>query len=148
MEVSIYSLHEETRDSILVCGDIMKQSWLDATYDVIDEIKSQENYKEWVALRKTIAEDPTIQVLVKAYQKTANKYEEAKQYGSHHPDLKAYQLAFSQAKQQLYTHPIVMRYKELEKTIQRQLDDISRAIATSISPKIKHPNDIGILPKH
>jgi cell fate (sporulation/competence/biofilm development) regulator YlbF (YheA/YmcA/DUF963 family) len=126
----------------------MKQSWLDATFEVIDEIKSQENYNEWVRLRKRIAEDAEIQTLVEAYQTTAKKYEEAKQYGSYHPDLKTYQLAFSQAKQELYTHPTVMRYKEFEKTIQRQLDNISRAIATSISPKIKHPNDIGILPKH
>jgi cell fate (sporulation/competence/biofilm development) regulator YlbF (YheA/YmcA/DUF963 family) len=42
----------------------------------------------------------------------------------------------------------VKEYKELEKTLQTSLDKVSREIATSISPRIKHPNELGLVNKH
>jgi len=126
----------------------MKQTWLNATYDLIEEIKAQDNYKRLVALNEQIATSEEIQRLVAAFRTTSERYEESKKYGTYHPDLKRDQLAFSEAKQNLYTHPVVMEYKRLEKDLQRQLDEISTTIATSISPKIKHPNELGMMPKH
>lgn len=126
----------------------MNTTWLNRTYDLVDEIKDTEEYKRLLELKTLIETDPALQELVLQYQKTSEKYEDVKKYGTHHPDLKRVQATFSKQKQILYTHPVVREYKSLEKQIQSTLDLISKTVATSISTKIKHPNELGIIPKH
>jgi cell fate (sporulation/competence/biofilm development) regulator YlbF (YheA/YmcA/DUF963 family) len=126
----------------------MNDNWILATYDLVDELKDSETVSSLRRLHKDIEDDKTIASLVEAFQRTKDAYEDAKQYGDYHPDLATRRSAFQAAKTALFEHPTVAAYKQLEQTFQRQLDDISRRLAHSISPKIKTPNDLGILPRH
>ena len=42
---------------------------------------------------------------------------------------------------------VVREYKVLEKALQSDLDEISATLATTISKKIKHPNELGLVNK-
>jgi cell fate (sporulation/competence/biofilm development) regulator YlbF (YheA/YmcA/DUF963 family) len=126
----------------------MNTTWLHATYDLVDEIKTQEDYKRLLELKHGMETDPQLQDLILQFQQSSEKYEDVKQYGKHHPDLKRVRATFARDKERLYTHPIVREYKQLEQQIQAKLDLISKTVATSISSKIKHPNELGLIPKH
>ena len=126
----------------------MKQEWIECTYDLVDEIKEQPTFKRLMELQQQLDENEQLQQLITAFQKTNIKYEEVRKYGKYHPDLKDVQKQFQQAKSNLYSHPLIVEYKQLEQQIQKQLDTISKTIATSISNKIKYPNEIGLINKH
>ncbi len=125
----------------------MKQETMDLTYQVIDEIKTSKDYQRLLVLHQMIKTDPTISQLVGQFNNYKEKYQEVQKYGKYHPNLKEVQLAFSKAKTSLYSHKVIQEYKQLEKQIQSLLDRISTEIAEAISPKIKHPNDIGLINK-
>ena len=76
------------------------------------------------------------------------KYEEVTQYGKYHPDLKRVQLELVEKKEEVFTNDVIKEYKQLEKDLQNRLDTISKEIANSVSSKIKHPNEIGLIGKH
>ncbi len=123
----------------------MNQEIMIKTYDLIDDIKQSDTYIEYIKLDDYIANNTTIQETITAFQKAKKLYEEAKQYGKHHPDLKKRQRQLAQAKEALYGFEEVVRYKKLETALQKQLDHISRTIANAISVHIPHPNELGIL---
>lgn len=126
----------------------MKEKWIQDTYDLVDEIKSQPAYQQLLTVQTQIENDPAIQALIATFKTTSSAYDDVKQYGKYHPDLSTKQQAFAAAKAALYNHPLVAEFKQLERSLQTLLDDVSKAIASSVSAKIKHPNDIGIIPKH
>lgn len=129
-------------------GDKMKDTVLNKVYDLVDEIKSKDEYKRLLELKKIIDNDPYILNLVTDFNKTKIKFEEVSKYGKYHPDLKEVQLELSSIKNALYTNEVISEYKALEKKIQKILDNISRKIAGSVSPKIKYPNEMGLINKH
>ena len=118
-----------------------------AVYELVDEIKEKNEYKKLLKLKKIIDTDKQIIKLVEVFNKTKVKYNEVSKYGEHHPDLKEVRKELSISKEKLFTNEIIKEYKQLEKEIQNLLDDISRKIAKSVSPKIKHPNEIGLINK-
>jgi cell fate (sporulation/competence/biofilm development) regulator YlbF (YheA/YmcA/DUF963 family) len=120
---------------------------MDLTYQVIDEIKASKDYQRLLELHQIIKNDPAISQLVGQFNNYKEKYQEVQKYGKYHPDLKEVQIGFSEAKTSLYNHVLILEYKQLEKKIQSLLDRISTEIAEAISPKIKHPNDIGLINK-
>jgi cell fate (sporulation/competence/biofilm development) regulator YlbF (YheA/YmcA/DUF963 family) len=126
----------------------METRLLDITYDLIDEIKGTKDYKRLLELDKLLKTDSTLIELIESFQKIKVKYEETSQYGKYHPDLKRVQLELANKKQEVYTNPIIKEYKQLEKDLQNRLDLISKELATCVSSKIKHPNEIGLINKH
>lgn len=126
----------------------MKPHWMEQTYLLVDEIKADPSYQRLLELHKQISTNEEIQSLIQSFKAAQDNYTEVQKYGKYHPDLKKVRTDFSEAKMTLYTHPMVAEYKSLEQEIQLMLDDISKQLATAISPKIKFPNDIGIIPKH
>jgi cell fate (sporulation/competence/biofilm development) regulator YlbF (YheA/YmcA/DUF963 family) len=143
-----YYLHIMKEPYILLIGDFMKQKWIEATYEWIDEFTHQRDYLRYRELADELSKNVEVQQRVDAFIKSQEKYLECKKYGQYHPDLQRYQKQFQKDKQDLYMHPMVQEYKILEKQIQSQLDDVSKQIAQSISSKVKHPNAIGLLSKH
>lgn len=121
---------------------------LDLVYDLVDDIKSKQEYKRYIELHQKMEEDQEIKELIKVFNKIKVKYEEVSKYGKYHPDLKQVQQELSVTKAKVYEHPVIKEYKELEKDIQKELNHISAQIAQSVSLKIKHPNDIGLIKKH
>ncbi len=126
----------------------MKQEIIDLTYDLVTEIKGSLEFKRILELKKVISQSSEIDDLIKKFKTLKNKYEEVIKYGKYHPDLKSVQNDFSIAKSQLYSNEIIREYKKLENKIQKKLDYVSENIAKSVSHKIKHPNELGLINKH
>lgn len=126
----------------------MKDTVLNKVYDLVDEIKSRKEYIRLLELKKIMENDPLIVSLITDFNKCKVKFEEVSKYGKHHPDLKKVQLELASIKTKVFTNEIIGEYKKLEKEIQKILDDVSRKIAQSVSPKIKYPNEMGLINKH
>jgi len=126
----------------------MKQNVIEAVYALVDEIKSKTEYVRLLELKKIIDTDKDIIELIKDFSKLNEKYEEVSKYGDHHPDLSDVKNNLANAKVELFNNDTVREYKKLEKEMQNLLDNISRKIALSVSPKIKSPNEIGLISKH
>ena len=126
----------------------MKDTVLNTVYDLVDEIKSKEEYIRLLELKKFLENDPFIINLLNEFNKCKIKFEEVSKYGKYHPDLKQVQIELAKIKTEVFTNEIISEYKLLEKHIQKILDDISRQIAQSVSPKIKYPNEMGLINKH
>lgn len=126
----------------------MENKILEKTYDLVNEIKDTKEYKRLIELDKMIKTDSELITLIESFNKVKMKYDEVTKYGKYHPDLKRVQLELSKKKEEVYTNVIIKEYKQLEKDLQKRLDHISSEIATSVSSKIKHPNEIGLINKH
>ncbi len=125
----------------------METSWVNKTYELIDEIKSLKQYKRLQELHQYIEQNPQLQQLISGFNQAKLQYDEVSKYGKYHPDLKEVQLRLKDVKENLYTNDIIKEYKELEQYIQKQLNGISKALAQSVSKKIKHPNSLGLINK-
>jgi cell fate (sporulation/competence/biofilm development) regulator YlbF (YheA/YmcA/DUF963 family) len=126
----------------------MNDKILEKTYQVIDEIKDTIEYNRMVELNQIMKQDEDIQLLLISFNKIKVKYDEVAKYGKYHPDLKKVQLELAATKEKVFTNEIISEYKQLEKEMQKRLDYISSSIAKSVSSKIKHPNEIGLINKH
>ena len=126
----------------------MKDTVLNIVYDLVDEIKSKEEYKRLLELKKIMDNDPYIIELIEKFNKSKIKFEEVSKYGKYHPDLKKVQLELAEIKTEVFTNKVILEYKKLEKDLQKILDDTSKAIAQGVSPNIKHPNEMGLINKH
>jgi len=126
----------------------MKDKVLNLVYDLVDEIKSKEEYIRLLELKKIMDNDPYIIDLLDTFNKSKIKFEEVSKYGKYHPDLKKVQLELAEIKTEVFTNNVIMEYKKLEKELQKILDDTSREIAQGVSPNIKHPNEMGLINKH
>lgn len=123
----------------------MDQELLDLTYQACEAFTAQTNYKRLLDLKEEIHKNPEINELVIVFQKAKKNYEEAKAYGTYHPDLARYQKAFQEAKVTMMSHEIIKEYKSLERVLQKQLDQLSIDLAEAVSPNIKHPNMMNIM---
>ncbi len=132
----------------LYYGDIMNSKVLEKTYELVDEIKQTNQYIRLLELDQKIKSDPDLVILIQSFNKIKLKYEEVSQYGKYHPDLKRVKLELSKKKEEVFTNDVIKEYKQLEKDLQNRLDTISKEIANSVSSKIKHPNEIGLIGKH
>ena len=126
----------------------MKREIIDLTYELTTEIKDSIEFKRILELQEEISKNSEINGLINNFKSLKSKYDETIKYGKYHPDLKKVQSDFSSAKSQLYNNEIIREYKKLEKEIQKKLDYISESIAKSVSQKIKHPNEIGLINKY
>lgn len=126
----------------------METKLIELAYEVSDEIKDRFEYKRLLEIKAMTEEDPTLIYLITEFTKAKVKYEEVQKYGKYHPDLKRVQLLLQKTKEALYTNELVVEYKKLEKVIQKVLNDVSMRIATAVSENIKHPNELGLIPKH
>lgn len=121
---------------------------INLAYELSDEIKNSNEYQKLIKLKKIIDTDQDIKTLISDFNKIKIKYEEVRKYGKYHPNLKDVQLQLQAIKEQVFEHPVIKEYKQLEKHLQKVLDQVSKEIATSVSNNIKHPNEVGLLPKH
>ena len=126
----------------------MKETVINAVYDLVDEIKDKKEYVRLLELKKLMDTDIEIIKLIAEFNDVKTKYNEVSKYGKYHPDLKEVRLVLASAKKALFSNVVISEYKQLEKEIQKILDNISRKIAQSVSPKVKYPNEIGLINKH
>ncbi len=115
----------------------MEQKKIELAYELVDEIKETDTYLRYLEAERAIENSPEVQSLSKAFKEAEASYNDAKQYGKYHPDLKKRQQAFQMAKKALFEHPLVKTHKTSEKALQKTLDNVASSIAKSISPRIK-----------
>ncbi len=125
----------------------MEEKVIRALYNLVDEIKTEKAYLRLIKLKKIIETDPIIISQVQAFNKAKTKYYEAAKYGKYHPDLKITKQELAKTKEALFINEIVKEYKQLEKEVQTSLNTISKKIAQSVSPKVKYPNELGLINK-
>ncbi|MFH5881001.1 YlbF family regulator [Liberiplasma polymorphum] len=116
----------------------MNDKALQLTNNLIETLSKEESYQNLIALDQRISNSEELHALIYAFQEAKTKYEEAKQYGKYHPDLKRYTTNYQQAKQILFTHETIKAYKEAEKAFQAMLDDIAKDIASAVSTQVKY----------
>ena len=100
-----------------------------------EEIMSSNEFVELLKLKDQISNE--IPEILEEFKKAKEKYEEVSKDSSYHPDLEKTRARLVKAKENLYTNPLVIRYKELEKEIQKQLNLVAQEIAEVISDNIK-----------
>ena len=81
----------------------MKDKVLNKVYDLVDEIKSKEEYIRLLELKKILDNDPIIINLLEEFNKQKDKFAEVSKYGKHHPDLKKVQLELANIKTKVFT---------------------------------------------
>ena len=112
---------------------------MDRIYDMAEEyaesVIESEDFKKYLELKEEIRK--TLGMKIIAFKTKEAKYVEAKSYGNYHPDLKRYQEEFQIAKTNLYSHPLMVEYKELEHKIQSKLDKDLNDLKSTISNKFK-----------
>lgn len=100
-----------------------------------NEIMKTDEFKRLLEIKKEISEK--IPEVLKEFNKAKEKYEEVSKYSLYHPDLERVRTRLVKAKEALYTNPLVIKYKELEKEIQKKLNLVAHEIAEVISANIK-----------
>ena len=100
-----------------------------------NEIMASDEFVELMKVKEEISK--TIPEILDEFNKAKEKYEEVSKYSSYHPDLERVRGRLVNAKEALYTNPLVIRYKELEKEIQKKLNLVAHEIAETISVNIK-----------
>ncbi len=126
----------------------MEISWLDASDQVIKEIRNLDVYKRLEKLRKQLHKDKEVRALLKDFEDKKQSCEKARSYGKYYPRLKEISKEYSTAKTNLLRHPLIVEEMELTRHVQKILDNISMQIGRSVSSKIKVPNELGIIPRH
>ena len=122
----------------------MKQEIFTLAYELVDEIKASDTYRAYRRADQAARESEEVQKLSRAFKETEELYNDAKQYGKHHPDLKKRQTDFQEAKKALYSHPLVKDQKEKERALQTMLDEIGRRLADTVSPRLKFQSGAGL----
>lgn len=115
-------------------------------YDVLDEIKSDQAYQRFLELDKLIKK--TLENEVFEFDQKKQIYQKVMALGGHyHPDFKEVSKMFLEVKQRLYEHAYVKEYLLLEKSIQKELNEITQEMKDIVSPHIKVPNQFGLMDK-
>ena len=108
-------------------------------YDLAEEyansIIESEEFKRYLFLKDEISK--TLGGKIMAFKTKEAKYLEAKSYGEFHPDLKRYQEEFQNAKERLYSEPLMIEYKKMEQLIQSKLNDDINELKKVVSNKFK-----------
>ncbi|PKK97072.1 MAG: hypothetical protein CVV58_03115 [Tenericutes bacterium HGW-Tenericutes-3] len=113
-------------------------------YEVLDEIKKDPVYQSMKAYNQLIIDKYSQEIqLFKEANETYNQV--MKDGGKYHPDFKEVVKRFSQAKTDLYQKEEVVKYFELEKIFQDDLNEFLKTLSQSVSKYIKTPNKLGIV---
>lgn len=123
----------------------MDQQLLDLTYEACDAFKKQAKYQRLLVLQDIIKTNNEISGMIVDFQKVKQKYEEAKTYGKYHPDLARYQKEYQMKKIAMMSNDVIKEYKELERSLQKLLDQFSIDLAEAVSKNIKRPREMNII---
>ena len=122
----------------------MNQTTIEKASELIDEIKASESYQALLKLDQAIQLDTHCQALIDTFQTCQSQFESIKQYGKFHPEYKMYSRALMDAKEALYSEPLIVEYKRLQRALQATLDTVAEALSQAVSPYIKTQTSIKI----
>ncbi|MFA5719510.1 MAG: YlbF family regulator [Acholeplasmataceae bacterium] len=102
------------------------------TYDLLDEMKTSDEYKELVFLNTFIK--TKYKQELKHYHHWFKKFDEVFQIGPYHPDYKETTKNYQQAKKTLFETEEVKKYFLLESHLNDKLSSLSKAL-NALIPK-------------
>lgn len=103
---------------------------LDALYELIDEIKQKDTYVLYKQLEKTILEKYPLEVL--AFNQAKDEYDKALGYGKYYPGIEEVKKRMLAARDVLFEHEEMQRYKALELEIDLYLKELSSKLRRTI----------------
>lgn len=99
------------------------------------ELTNTKLFNDLLEVKKQINEE--FSELIKEFKEKRDKYESNKQYALYNDSIKNIQLEFQKVKEELYSKQLVQKYFEIERTIQSELNDVAKKLASSISERFK-----------
>ncbi|KGX88568.1 YlbF family regulator [Pontibacillus litoralis] len=110
--------------------------------DFVSQFIIQSNvYERFLQAKQALNRDKEAQQLIAAFQQIKEQYEDVQRFGRYHPDYNHIMKSVRAKKREVDMNECVAQYKLAERALQSLLDDISEAIAYSVSPNIKVPRD-------
>ena len=106
---------------------------IDETYKLIDEIKNDPDYLRFKELKKII--ETKYEKETKEFKVANDLYSEAQKYGKYHPDLLKYRHNLMEKKTILYSKEEVKEYFTLERLLNKELKEFTKALTTTVSNK-------------
>ncbi len=100
------------------------------TYDLVDEIKSRETYLNYKKYMDLVSNDSELLNQIEKFQEAKRLYQNKKQI---------------ELKEKIFNNENYLKFLQFEKELQQILDNISKEIATSVSNRIKYPNELGFI---
>lgn len=119
--------------------DILDQS--DIVSDMLRESNEMNIYRE---REEALRINKEAQALINDFSKMKEQYEEAQRFGTYHPDYNKIMQTVRSSKRKMDMNEYVAAFKIAERNLQNLLDDISKAIASSVNSSIMVPEE-GIL---
>lgn len=117
----------------------MRQEWIEATENLIEALLASAAFKTLKEAHVTLHRANDLEPLMAAYQKDKTRFDEARRFGIHHPDLKAIKTAYQKSKTVLFNDPRVQQYLEAHSTLQSLLSQLAHRLGESVSKSIKAP---------
>ncbi|WP_102027463.1 YlbF family regulator [Salirhabdus sp. Marseille-P4669] len=122
-----------------------------ATLDIVDlfdrsevlgkMILQSETFENYLKAKHKLENDLEAQKRIIAFQRIKEQYEDAQRFGRYHPDYTKIMKEVREVKREMDLNETVAAYKRAETELQALLDDVSAAIAETVSPSIKVPRD-------
>lgn len=106
----------------------------------INDLLNDNTMQELLNLKKII--DSKYKDLIIRFKNKEAKYLEAKPMASYYPNFNSLQNEFREAKSELYSKEEVIKYFQLEKTLQAKINDDINELKSSISNKFSLNNKL------
>lgn len=117
----------------------MRQEWIEATEKLIEALLESEAFTTLKKAHVTLHQATALEPLMATYQNDKARFDEARRFGEHHPDLKAIKSAFQDSKTRLFSDPRVQQYLTAHSNYQTLLSTIAARLGESVSKSIKAP---------
>jgi cell fate (sporulation/competence/biofilm development) regulator YlbF (YheA/YmcA/DUF963 family) len=118
---------------------MMRQEWLEATENLIAELLDSSLYKTLETAHVTLHQAKDLEPLIERYTHDKSRFDEARRFGQHHPDLKAIKAAFQASKTALFNDVRVQTYLSAHSALQAFLSTLATRLGESVSKSIKAP---------
>lgn len=117
---------------------------MEAAEQLGHQINDSEEVKQYLELKTEIQTNAEAQLLIKAFEKIKEDFEEAKRFGIFHPNYHEAKEKMEYYQEKLNDHPLIGQYLKIEQQIDQLLFQVSHIIARSVSKDVKVPNDLSI----
>lgn len=112
-------------------------------YDYLDEYRTKDYYQEFIKL--SLEMDSKYGTEIKEFNKIKDIYDEVLEIGRFHPDFKEVTVKYRDAKVKLLSIEDIKRYYELDRLIEKELNQTFNLLNEYISPNIPVFNKLGFV---
>jgi cell fate (sporulation/competence/biofilm development) regulator YlbF (YheA/YmcA/DUF963 family) len=115
---------------------------VDAAHELGTQINQSNQVAQYLKLKQKVQNDAEAQLMLKAFQKVKEEFEETKRFGIFHPNYHGAKEKMASFQEQLNNHPLIGGYLQAEETVEQLLYQVSYVVARSVSDEVKVPNEL------